>query len=147
VTEALPRGTLVRVTRDLTGADMLDTMAHSAGFQFEVEEFVTAGDPAKGEIAVDFYYGNAHGGMNNVVVPADAVEAVRTAAEQRARTLPTRPAIREFLGRVMLDDCNRFKITETSPDGSVCLEAYGRTSEDLPFGVRVRIEEVWRTDD
>jgi hypothetical protein len=145
--DQLPQGTLVRVTRDLTGSDMLDTMAHPAGFQFEIEEFVTAGDPANGEIAVDFYYGNARGGTNNVAVPADAVEVVRTAEQQRARKLPTMPEIQEFLGGRLLDDCDGFKITETNPDGPLRVEAYGRTAEDLPFGMTLVIEKVWTTDD
>lgn len=147
MTEKLPQGTLVRTTRYLVGKNALDGTDRPAGFEFEIEEFVTAGDPAKDEIAVDFYYGNVRGGMNNVVVPADAVEVVRTAEQQQARKLPTRTEIRELLGLWMLADADHLKITETNPDGPVTLEVYGRTDEDLPFGARIRVEEVWRTDD
>lgn len=147
MTEPLPQGTLVRTTRYLVGPNALDAVDRPVGFEFEIEEFVTAGDPASDEIGVDFYYGNARGGINNVVVPADAVEVVRTAEQQRARKLPTRTQIRELLGLWMLADADHLKITETSPDGPVSLEVFGRTDEDLPFGARVVVEQVWRTDD
>lgn len=147
MTEPLPQGTLVRTTRYLVGQNALDAVDRPVGFEFEIEEFVTAGDPANDEISVDFYYGNARGGMNNVVVPADAVEVVRTAEQQRARKLPTRAQVRKFLALHVLSSCDQFTITESSTDGPVSLEVYGRTDEDLPFGARIVVEQVWRIDD
>lgn len=140
----LPRGTLVRTTRDLLGPDAFDHVNRSKGFEFEVEDFVSAKE-ANRDVA--FYWGNQGGGMNNVAVQADAVEVVRTAEEQAARRPPDMPALRRMLGSALLDDGDGFKITETNYDGDDAMELYGRTSKDLPFGVRVRIVDVWVTDD
>jgi hypothetical protein len=116
------------------------------GFEFVVEEFVTAGHPEEGEIDVNFYYGSANGGMNNITVMATDVELVKTAAEQAARKKPTQQEAAEYVANALLHG-NGFTIFETQPfvDGEI--EAYGHTDEGLAFGFRVQVSPTWRTDD
>jgi hypothetical protein len=141
----LPKGTLVRLTRDLidlNGADL------RAGLEFSVEEFVTAGDPAQEEIDIDFYAGSAYGGYSNINVPADAVEVVRTAEQQQSRVLPSRTQLSDFVGKALLDEHLDLYMDETSVDAALHqVEVYGHTSEGLGFGFRVKVLDVWRTDD
>lgn len=139
----LPRGTWVRLTRDLKD---FHGQNRSQGHEFEIEEFVTAGDASKDEVAVDFYYGNTEGGMGNLWAPADAVEIVRTVAQQRARELPGSRALLQAIAH-NLSGGNDFNITESQFDGNQKLEVFGKTFDGLSFGFRILVEEIWETDD
>ncbi len=127
------------------------------GFEFEVEEFVPAlkeGDPDFGDddyIQVDFYYGNAQGGFNNVCVPADIVEQVKSAEEMAAREIPSlrdvSKAVSSGLHSLMNDGMEFYETSVSGEDSAPYVEGYGRTDDGLAFGVKVAVLEVWRTDD
>ena len=145
-------GALVRLSRDLTDEERgwFGSTCAYRGQEFVIEEYLPAAgnpDPQPDDIPVDFYYGSANGGMNNVTAPADALEVIRTAAQMAARRPPTRPVIRDAVQSALTGlSADTFECNETDRDGSVCIEVYGRTTDGLPFGFRVRVEQVWKTD-
>jgi hypothetical protein len=147
VTQAFPPGTQVRVTREVQDLSRIGiSQSHATravGFEFEVEDFVSAEDAEDG---VAFYWGNADGGFNNVTVPADAVELVRTVEQQNARMLPSREELISFLGSTLLSDCGFFSINETNRDGEAAMEVFGETAEGLTFGFRLHVSPTWGTD-
>ena len=147
ITHPLPEGTQIRLSRELTEDEKKWAAAPRYDREFTVDEFLTAGDPAHDEVPVDFYVGNADGGSGNVCVPADAVEVVRTAAQMAARRPPTRPQLRDAVQSQLTGlSTDTFECDETDRDGDFAIEVYGRTTEGLPFGFRVRVEQVWETD-
>jgi hypothetical protein len=134
-------GARVRLTRD--------TGAHRRGFEFVVEDYVEPASPRdreEGDIDAPHYYGSSAGGFNNVLVPADAVDLICSAAEMNARRAPTRAQVRNAIGISLLGDFDGFSTTETANDTEHSLEVYGSTDDGLPFGFRVSIQSVWETD-
>jgi hypothetical protein len=137
-TTIYPQGTVLRLSD-------IGSQIRSRAVVFEVEDYVSAEDAEDG---VPFYWGSTAGGINNVTVPADsALELIRTAKQQADRALPTVEELCQHLGSALLSDSDTYRISETMPDGSRDVEVYGRTEDDLPFGFRVRVTGVWRTDD
>ena len=119
------------------------------GTEFEVVEYLEPLPESEREpedIDAPYYYGSNNGGYNNVFVPADAVELVKTAAQMSARTAPSMAEIRDQISGELLGDFDTFETDETDRDGANGVEVYGRTHEGLPFGFRVRVTDVWLTD-
>jgi hypothetical protein len=144
--QILEEGARARLTRDITDDGF---PFQRAGFEFVIEEFLAAADnpdPEPGDIAVDFYYGNANGGMNNVCVPADAVEQVMSAQQMSQRMSPSMAEIRDQIAGGLLGDFDTFETDETDRDGFNGVEVYGRTHEGLAFGFRVKVTDIWLTD-
>lgn len=143
--EPMKRGALARVIRGTTDLSVLGRR-YPPGFEFEVEDYVPDGE-INGEPAV-FYWGNAHGGMNNVCVLAADVEQAKSAEEMAARQLPDAVELLQFIGAALLTDRDGFSVDETDITGKV-LEGYGTTEDGLGFGFSFPVTEVsiWRTDD
>jgi hypothetical protein len=149
VTEPMKRGALARTTRstsDLASPSYFGLRRYSPGFEFEVEDYVPDGE-IDGKPAV-FYWGNAHGGCNNVCVLAADVEQVKTAEEMAMRTLPEAKELLDFISSALLTDRDGIRIDEVERSGGV-IEAFGKTEEGLAFGFSFPVTEVsiWRTDD
>jgi len=144
----IAEGALVRLARDLTdeergwfGGDYVH-----CGQEFVIEEFLPVADnpdPEPDDIPVDFYYGSANGGVNNVTAPADALEVVKTAAEMDARKPPTPRQILDGLD--LLGDYDEFETYETEADGKG-RTVYGKTADGLPFGFTLHVTAIWETD-
>jgi hypothetical protein len=145
MTEPMKRGALART---VTGTNDLATLnrRYPPGFEFEVEDYVPDGE-INGKLTV-FYWGNAHGGMNNVCVLAADVEQAKSAEEMAARTLPEPKDLLDFIASALLTDRDGITIDEVERGGSV-IEAFGKTEDGLTFGFSFPITEVsiWRTDD
>lgn len=151
MTEPMTRGAIARTTRDVydlvTHGGTRNVM-HRAGTQFEVEDYVPDGE-VKGE-PLAFYWGNNNGGMGNVCVPADAAEPVMTAEQAAARTIPTRTQLAKEIGPALVrdgGDRSGFGIFECDGADGVTTELFGKTDEGLSFGFRLRVEQVWKTDE
>jgi hypothetical protein len=152
VTEPMKQGALARVvkgTQDLTSNSLLGGVLghrqYPAGFEFEVEDFVSAEQSEDGRA---FYWGNANGGGNNVCVLAADVEQVKTAEEMAMRALPEAKELLDFISSALLTDRDGIRIDEVERSGGV-IEAFGKTEEGLTFGFSFPVTEVsiWRTDD
>lgn len=142
----LQEGDQGRLTRDTKA--LHNSRIYRKGALFTVEEFVTAAsnpDPQPDDIDVDFYEGTDRLG-SSVTFPADAVELVLTAAQMRARQLPSATEIRNAIAGELMGDFSTFETRETDHDGERSVEVYGETLEGLAFGFRVTVGEVWKTD-
>lgn len=148
MTTPIEEGAMVRLTRTVDDLKVVPGHSrHRKGETFIVEEFLTAGDPAKDEIDVDFYYGNTQGGYNNVCVPADAVELVLTARQVRDRKPPSLVTLTDLVASECLTDSDAMSLdsSERFPDGRV--EFYGRTVEGLSFMFEVQVTRIAVVDD
>lgn len=144
-THPLDDGTLVRLSRELTDDEWgWVTLPHGRE-RITVEDFFTAGDPDQDEIPVDFYEAHDEHGCT-VVVPADAVEVVKTAAEMAARKLPTKQQIADQIATELLNEFETFETDETVRLGDAEVEVYGRTHDGLGLGFRVKVVTSWETD-
>lgn len=145
MTEPMKRGALARTIRGTTDLATLGRR-YPPGFEFEVEDYVPDGE-ISGEPAV-FYWGNAHGGMNNVCVLAADVEQAKSAEEMAARTLPSAQELLDFVVSALLSEHDGVEVDEVSRSGKT-VEGFGRVEGGLPFGFSFVIPEVsiWRTDD
>lgn len=136
-------GALARTIRRTSPAYSFDELGE--GLEFEVETYVPAEEAEDG---IDFYWGNADGGMMSVCVRAEDVEQVKTKAEMEARALPSVGDIAEHLVSEALGGFGaKFDIHEAdygAGDGFINL--YGKTREGLPFAVAVKVLDVERTD-
>lgn len=148
MTEPMKRGALARVIRGTTDLSVLGRR-YPPGFEFEVEDYVPDGE-INGEPAV-FYWGNAHGGMNNVCVLAADVEQAKSAEEMAARTLPGAQELLDFLASALLTDRDGIRVSEVGRVGRSgnVVEGFGQVEDGLPFGFSFPVTEVsiWRTDD
>lgn len=144
MTEPMKRGALARTTRDTNDLATLNRR-YSPGFEFEVEDYVPDGE-INGEPAV-FYWGNAHGGMNNVCVLAADVEQAKSAEEMAARTLPEPKQLLDFICSAMLGEAEDLKIEGMHMDGRE-ISGFGVTDQGLDFAFAIPVTEVrvWRTD-
>lgn len=143
-TTPLAEGALARLTRDLEPMSQHERRQR-AGLLFRIEDYVTA---EQSEDGVAFYWGSSNTGINDVCVPADAVEQVMTPQQARARRPPGLPSLLRYLGSALLDDGDDFKIHETNQreehDRSVT--AYGTTDDGIRFAVVVAVESVMEVD-
>lgn len=149
MTEPMKRGALartIRVTTDLASPAAFGIRRYPPGFEFEVEDYVPDGE-INGEPAV-FYWGNVHGGANNVCVLADDVEQVKSAEEMAARTLPSAEDLLGFIASALLSDHDGIEIDEVDRSGKV-IEAFGKTEDGLTFGFSFPVTEIsiWQTDE
>lgn len=147
VTHPLPEGTIARIGRQMTSEEesWSHFPRHAVG-RFTLDEFVRAADnpdPQPDDIQVDFYEATDEHGCT-VVVPADVVTVVMTAAEASARTLPSPETLLAQLD--LLGSFEDFETDESDRDGEFSREVYGRTHEGLTFGFRLTVAQVWRTD-
>lgn len=148
MTEPMKRGALARVTtetEDMARPPSFGKRVYPVGFEFEVEDYVSADDAGDG---VPFYWGNAHGGGNNVCVLASAVEQAKSAEQMNARELPKASDLLDFVSSALLGSHRGLDVDEVSRSGQV-VEGFGRTEDGLTFGFAFPIPEVsiWRTDD
>ncbi len=139
----LEDGTLVRLSRELTEDEHNWVALPHGRDRITVNDFFTAGDPDQNEIPVDFYEAHDEHGCT-VVIPANAVEVVKTAGEMAARRVPTPELIAKELG-ITEGWSDAFDIDEWVRSGDE-IECYGRTSDGLPFGFRVKVVAAWETD-
>lgn len=142
-------GAIAKMSRLLTAEEQRwVTLPHlHAQTRLTIEQFFEAGDPEQNEIPVDFYEAIDEHGCT-VVVPADAVEQVYSAAEAAARAMPDPEQIAEAVQSAVTSlfvHSDRFDVEETVRSGRE-VEAYGRTDEGLTFGFRVTVSAPWRTD-
>jgi hypothetical protein len=143
----LPYGTLVRLARELTDDERGWVTLPHGGDRITVKDFFLAGNPDDDEIPVDFYEAHDEHGCT-VVIPADAVKVVQTAAEVAARRPPTREQIRDGLASEIIGflGYDGAEIDETHLVGEHEIEAYGSTRDGLGFGFTVRVTAAWETD-
>lgn len=147
MTEPMKRGAIAQVTTETE--NQLTHRLLPKGYRFEVEDYVSAEESEDGRA---FYWGSADGGGNNVAVLAEFAEQVMSAEQASQRTIPTRPKLAKEIGAALVrdgGDRSGFAIFEcdgVTGDG-VTTELFGKTDEGLSFGFRVRVEQVWRTDD
>lgn len=142
-TTPLEDGALVRLSRELTDDERSWVMLPHGGERITIEDFFTAGDPEQDEIPVDFYYAHDEHGCT-VVVPADAVEVVKTSAAMAARKVPTVEQIAQELG-ITDGWSDAFEINEWVRSGNE-IECYGETGDGLPFGFTIKVTASWETD-
>ena len=136
-------GALARITRDIpTGGG---ERALREGQLIEIEDYVSAEEAENG---TPFYWASTHGtgNINDVVVDADAVEQVKTAAQMNARRIPTVNELRHFLGFALLEEGDEIEITETSIDGESGLEIAGSTHDGLRFAATIQITSIYEAD-
>lgn len=141
-THPIADGAMVRLSRELTAEERRWVVLPHGGDRITVEDFFTAGTEDD-EIPVDFYEAHDEHGCT-VVIPADAIEIVRSASEMAARRVPTPEQIAKELG-ITDGWSDAFDIDEWIRSGDE-IECYGRTSDDLPFGFRVKVVAAWETD-
>lgn len=150
-TTPMKQGAIARPTRIVK--DLGTGREYDVTDRFEVEEFLTAGDPEQGEIGVDFYYGNINGGYNNLALPADAVEEVMSADKAAARKPPSAQEIMgEISGELLgsfdgfrTDEVTRESLTREDPQSSAIV--FGRTEDGLTFAYEISVKRVWKTDE
>lgn len=141
-TTPFPNGTLVRVTETHDVGE--ETI--SKGEEFTVSDY-WGGDAQgrEGYIDFPFYYGDARGGMNNLVAAADKVELVKTAEQMNARRIPTPEEIVAELH--CMDNYDGFEITAADrPDGA-SRELSGYTKDGLFFACTITISNVYQGDE
>jgi hypothetical protein len=148
MTEPMKQGALARITTetvDLARPKMLGVRRYQAGFEFEVEDYVSS---EEGDLGEAFYRGSAEGGANNVCVLASTVEQVKSPEEMAARALPEAKDLLDFIVSALLADRDDIAVDEVSRTGNV-IEGFGKVEDGLPFGFSFVIPEVsiWRTDD
>lgn len=149
----IAEGAMAVMTRDVQdlGRDFSGNYrTRHKGMQFIVEDYVPAEEAEDG---VAFYYGSAEGGINNIAVPADAVEQTMTPAEVRNRKLPSLRALGAYLCH--LDQGDGFEFDEGDYSGikddpqnpeQAQLELYGTTDEGLRFAMAVQIVALYEAD-
>lgn len=144
-TAPLKQGTIARPTRAIR--DLCNALPYDPTDRFEIEEFLTAGDASKGEIAVDFYYGNINGGFGNLALPADAVEEVISAEEANLRKPPSAEHILRQISDGMMDSFDGFETNEVVRNLDLGqARVYGKTDDGLEFGFEITISKVWKID-
>jgi hypothetical protein len=148
MTEPMKRGALARTvteTLDVGRPSYFGTRLYPVGFEFEVEDYVSAEESEDGKA---FYWGNAEGGGNNICVAAADVEQAKSAEEMAARVLPGAKELLDFAVSALLTGRDEIEVTETSRSGGV-IEGYGKTEDGLTFGFTMLIPQIsiWRTDD
>lgn len=148
VRKPIEDGSRVRLSRELTEEERGWVML-GHGAEFVVNDFLSAAsnpDPQPDDIDVDFYEGSDDHGCS-VVCPADAIEVVKTAAEMRSRTLPTREEIAKQIAGALLDEFDTFETFETAVlSDPGLIEVYGKTHDGLGLGFHIRVLHVWETD-
>ena len=143
MTELMKQGALARTTRRTNDLATLGRR-YPPGFEFEVEDYVLDGEVGGEPCA--FYWGNAHGGANNICVLAEDVEQAKSAEEMAARKIPDEKELLDFIASALLTDRDGIDITEVDRSGGA-IEAYGTAEDGLKFGFSFHAEiSVWRTD-
>lgn len=143
--DVMEEGALARVvnaTNDLSDARITGIRRYPPGFEFVVEDYVSA------EVAKDgraFYWGSVGEGGNNVCVLAADVEQARTAEEMGMRQLPEAREILDFVVSGLLREEDGLKVDATDLDDGKIV-GYGETAEGLEFGFVIPVTEVriWR---
>lgn len=138
-------GALCRITQNTT---IDGDYPLKQGKEFIVEDYVNEADSEDG---IPFYWGSSFktGNMNDVVVRAEFVELLKTAAEMSARTLPSPKSVAEYLATEALgfggDNFSFDEADYSAGDGS--FEVYGRTKDGLPLGVTVKVIRIVQVDE
>lgn len=136
----IPSGALARTTQ----AFHEDGYTYREGMEFEVEERATA---EEAEASHGYYMGSNNGGGYNVEVREDHAELVKSAADMRARTIPTPAEVAEHIASESLGGWDGLTVDEadySATDGS--FEIYGKTDDGLRFAAVVKVLAVERTD-
>lgn len=144
----MKRGALARVVEDTvnltsSGPEQM-YQAVPKGSEFTVEDYVS---DAEAEDGVGFYWGSWRGGANNLAVVGHKVEQAKSAEEMRARRIPSRQELLEMLVADLTVSTEELRVEEIDKPQNGVTEIYGRTADGLPFGARIRVEQVWRADD
>lgn len=137
---AIENGAMARTTQAFHD----DTYSYGAGVEFEVEDYATAEQAGESH---GYYMGSSNGGFNNVEVREDHVELVKSAADMRARTIPTAAALAEHLASEALGGFGDIDLDEadySDHDGS--FEVFGTTADGLRFGATVKVTSIERVD-
>lgn len=144
---ALPGGSLIVTTEGSSALDWWDSEPYSKGLRVVLDEYVSAEESDDGH---PFYWASTNGGVNNVVLAAEHVQLVKTPAQLAQTRVPTIDAMKEYLSRVLLDEGEGFEITETDrsdPAGDErTIAIYGRTDDNLPFGVHISVSPPFEAD-
>lgn len=144
-------GARVRLCRELTDEERRwNPFPRYGGKEFTVDE-VWQPRPAEeresDEIDVPIVYGSDDHGSSVGPVPLDAVEVIKTAADMRARTIPT---VAELRREISSELCglmgDAFDTDESIHFGETGIEVYGKTHDGLGFGFQVHITRLWETD-
>lgn len=132
-------GSLVRVTE----THMMGDREVRKGEEFEIEEFVPAGDPKDDYLPFDWYMGNdGHGSWREAA--AGKVELVKSATQMNARRIPTAEEIIAELD--CLNSYDGFEITEADrPEGN-SRELAGHTKDGLYFACTITVSNVYQGD-
>lgn len=94
---------------------------------------------------VAFYWGSNNGGMNNVTAAASSLEVVKTAAQMRARRVPTCEEMAEEIQGELMFRGERVDVDETEREGATVL-LYGSTHDGLRVAIDVRVMGVTQVD-
>lgn len=141
VVHPIPVGTEVRTTATATVDGPNAVVPYRKGQFLVIEEYVSGAEAADGE---PFYWCNEESGLAPLIVDADHVEVVRTAAERRARKVPTLDEARTFIGQLCGQEDDRIEINEVdyTGTGDNPVYLYGRTEEGLPITIAVKVLAV-----
>ena len=146
MTEPMKQGTLARVTegcQDLVKNSLLGGVLghrqYPAGFEFEVEDFVSAEQSEDGRA---FYWGSAGGGGNNICVLAADVEQVKSTEEMDARALPEAKQLLDFICSAMLGDGEGMTIEGMHMEDRE-IAGFGTTDDGLDFEFSIPLTEIY----
>jgi hypothetical protein len=140
VTALIEYGALARTTTECREGGY----NYYAGMTFTIEDHVTA-EEAEADDGFGYYYGSNNGGMNNVEVREDHVEAIKSREEMDARTIPTIDEVAAHIGsEAHGGDLGIHESDWGSGDGVINL--YGTTEDGLGFAAVIKVLAVERTD-